>query len=66
MFGRAGLGGHAPSQIEDVLQQAIQAARPEYEHWRVTMHKIAGGGVRIYDFALGVDAPHSMTLDRCR
>ena len=45
-----------------MLRQAIQAARPEHEHWRVTTHEIAGGRVRIYDFALGVEAPHSMTL----
>ena len=28
----------------------------------MTTHDIAGGGARIYDFALGVDVPHSMTL----
>ena len=26
------------------------------------MHEVAGGGARIYDFALGVEAPRSLTL----
>jgi hypothetical protein len=50
------------AQIDDVLRQAIQAARPERECWRVTMHELEVGQVRIYDFALGVEAARSLTL----
>jgi len=56
----------ARAEIEDVLRQAIQAARPEHDHWRVTMREIAGGQVQIYDFALGVETPRSLTLSMRR
>jgi hypothetical protein len=48
--------------IENIIRQAIQATRPETEHWTVTTHEPVDSVVRSYDFARDAESVHSLTL----